>query len=167
MGWERQFLLAEAHPFPLSGYWMSSVEPQPLGQTWMPSDSLWFAPWSGDSIRCWKGYIHQLLLASTLQPHLLRCEAGVPCGCFCSCCFTCWTISLILRWAVYNREKDRVLVGFKKEKIGKLSLLIRMCILILFSMEKPINNEWTMHCVSKTLILWHLGMLHDFPCFLV
>ena len=38
------------------------------------------------------------------EPHLLRCEA-TPWGYFCSCCFTCCTISLILRCAVWLAKK--------------------------------------------------------------
>lgn len=39
------------------------------------------------------------------EPHLLRCEA-TPWGYFCSCCFTCCTISLILRCAVCSRGEE-------------------------------------------------------------
>lgn len=59
------------------------------------------------------GGLHSLAGAHWDCPdgHLERCVTGAPCWCFCSCCFTCWMISLIFLCAVCGSRGEYVYSG--------------------------------------------------------
>lgn len=59
------------------------------------------------------GGLHSLAGARWGCPdgHLERCVTGAPCWCFCSCCFTCWMISLIFLCAVCETRGEHVYSG--------------------------------------------------------